>query len=400
MEYSEITGDIMYEGVRVAICQPYVILGGRLQVILAIIHALNEIGVVPDILTFGLKFDLSEMERSYNKPVQFNVKLIKPRPRRVPQDISILLFNSALKLYSKPYDLLVNSGNSSIFFDERKPVLHYFHFPREKRITAKVPDLHHPEESQTPHSIGYILRKILQTIYRLSKLHDSDTIVCNSAFTHNSLMDVYGSLPPNTSIIYPPVKLSEFYATGERRLPRVATLGRFGPEKRQLEQIQIAEKFPHIPFHIIGFVAHHEYFQRCLDYVNEKQLKNVHLHPNAKHEEMIALLRMSKYFLHLTINEPFGITTVQAFAAGCIPIVHDSGGQRESVIDNNLRFTDIKNAIQAIKFAETLTDNELEKMRMRLLTHAKQNFDEAVFINRMSSLLSNMISSVVGSKAL
>ena len=41
---------------RVAITQPAVILGGRFQVILSIVQALNELGIEPDILTFGINF--------------------------------------------------------------------------------------------------------------------------------------------------------------------------------------------------------------------------------------------------------------------------------------------------------------------------------------------------------
>ena len=42
------------------------------------------------------------------------------------------------------------------------------------------------------------------------------------------------------------------------------------------------------------------------------------------------------------INEPFGIVTVQAISAGIIPIVHNSGGQKEVVPIKELRYNKLK----------------------------------------------------------
>ena len=67
-------------------------------------------------------------------------------------------------------------------------------------------------------------------------------------------------------------------------------------------------------------------------------LTNVHLVPDASEEERDKLLSSSTFFLHSLRSEPFGITTVQGIAAGCIPIVHNSGGQIEIVEDELLRY--------------------------------------------------------------
>src|SRR6266568_4762702 len=42
-------------------------------------------------------------------------------------------------------------------------------------------------------------------------------------------------------------------------------------------------------------------------------------------------LAKSRIYLHLMRGEHFGITIVESMSAGCVPVVHDSGGPREIV---------------------------------------------------------------------
>ena len=41
---------------RIAISQPYIILGGRFDVILGFVKALNELGITPDIICLKMAF--------------------------------------------------------------------------------------------------------------------------------------------------------------------------------------------------------------------------------------------------------------------------------------------------------------------------------------------------------
>src|SRR5207244_11868431 len=43
------------------------------------------------------------------------------------------------------------------------------------------------------------------------------------------------------------------------------------------------------------------------------------------------ILGKAKVYVHSALNEHFGITIVEAMAAGCVPVVHISGGARELV---------------------------------------------------------------------
>ena len=68
----------------------------------------------------------------------------------------------------------------------------------------------------------------------------------------------------------------------------------------------------------------------------------IHLHPNLPHAQLTQLVGAAKMYWHATgfgedlarfpdRAEHFGIATVEAMSAGCVPVVIDAGGQPEIV---------------------------------------------------------------------
>ena len=362
---------------------------GRLQVVLGVVHALNNLGIEPDILTLGLAFHPDQIEQKYGQNLQMHFRpILQHFPwKHIPQDYQILLFNSLLNIYSKNYDVLIDSGNSQIFLPKKSQVLSYVHFPREYRIMASEPDINRPDYRLPFLSPGNLSRKFLKLIYRFSKLQTDHFIICNSHFTKESLSEIYSELPDNVQVVYPPVKLSQYECTSRQREKAVVSLGRFAPDKGQLEQIKLAEQLPEITFHFMGFVNKPNYFERCQHYVNSHQLQNVHLYSNIAFEDMVSILQSSKYFLHTLINEPFGLTAVQAIAAGCLPVVHDSGGQRETVFFDELRYKQKEEIPRIFKQLETKSQVEIDYLVEQLQKNAAENFDESVFEDRIAGML-------------
>ena len=296
-----------------------------------------------------------------------------------------------MRFYGKKYDLLIDSGNSQIFLPQKQQVLSYVHFPREWRILSNSRSIHEPEEKIKKFSTTFFFRKVLRLIYRLSKIPSGRTIICNSVFTYKALEEVYGGFMPEPYIIYPPVDISKFPRDVYKRKNSIVTLGRFTPSKRQLEQIKIAEKAPDTIFHLIGFISSPNYFKKCQDYIQKHSIPNVHLHPNAPYEEVIHILQCSKYFLHTLINEPFGITPVQAISAGCIPIVHDSGGQKETVPVTELRYRELDEIVGIINSLEKKAPVEIENLMSGLQEHVMKNFDQSVFLKKITEVLKKQL---------
>jgi glycosyltransferase involved in cell wall biosynthesis len=374
---------------RVAICQPFVILGGRLQVILGIVKALNGLGIEPDILTLGTSFEPGDVHSKYGQDLKLRFRTIFGFIpwKYLPQDYQILVFNFLLKFFHKDYDLLIDSGNSQISLPKKKNILSYIHFPREYRIIKSSGKVERPITIRS--IFTFLSARFLHLVYRLSQKNLDHAFICNSLFTQRTLQDFYPDLKPeSTRVVYPPVNISS-YAHGQSltKQKSVISLGRFSPDKKQLEQLKIAQLLPGLDFHMVGFVNNANYFTRCEEFIRINQLKNVTLHPNTTHAEVIELLGCSKYFLHVLEDEPFGITAVEAIAAGCIPLVHDSGGQRETVPLPELRYKELSEIPEMISKTEQKDDQEITEIKGKLITNAKCNFDERVFFEKMTQVL-------------
>jgi glycosyltransferase involved in cell wall biosynthesis len=186
--------------------------------------------------------------------------------------------------------------------------------------------------------------------------------------------------------------MDKYEHPAEKARSGIISLGRFARLKMQLEQIKLAEQLPGVDFHLIGFVTDQAYFERCRDYVRERRLTNVHLHPNLDQEQVIGLLNFTKYFLHTLVDEPFGITAVEAITAGCIPIVHNSGGQKETVPIAALRYASLDEVPRIINNLELKDAQEVNDLISFLQSHARENFNEHKFLDKMSLLLKQILS--------
>src|SRR2546427_5154042 len=132
--------------------------------------------------------------------------------------------------------------------------------------------------------------------------------------------------------VYPPCPVEAFseFSRVQPRENLVVTVGRMAPEKRFHLFVELARLVPKTRFVAIGSLSD----ERSAYYEQLKRTapENVSfvLSPLRKVKD---LLGRAKAYVHCAQNEHFGITIVEAMAAGCIPLVHDSGGPREIVSD-------------------------------------------------------------------
>jgi glycosyltransferase involved in cell wall biosynthesis len=370
---------------KVAICQSNLVPGGRLRVLLGIVDALNGMDLEPDILTSRMTFQLGEIPDIYGKSPRAWFRMLPYLP--VHHEFSIILFNILLSRFASDYDLVINTSNSLIFLPKRNKVISYVFYPREGRIRVDTVSIHNPR-TLPPYSPERLARIVLRALYRGSELQPGHRIICMTEFTRSALESVYPIPPSTLPVVYPPVEVDAFkQASTSGRGNEFTTVGRFTPDKGQLEQIQLAKQLPDFQFHIVGFVANKKYYEKCRSLVEGQHIKNVHLHPDTSFNEMARILGRSRYFLHTLVNEPFGITAVQAIAAGCLPIVHDSGGQREVVPYPQLRFKTMSEIPALIGDLENQSDASINELRNRLSRHVSSDYNDTVFHEKMTQIL-------------
>lgn len=375
---------------KVAIIQNRIQAGGRLHVIISIIKILNNLGIEPEIITLKSRISKQDIINKYGENIKFILKEIL-HDVRIPFEFHILLFNFICRFYLKKYALVINSNNTSFLLPQKINLISYTHYPRKDRLLSKYVSIHFPDgPKKSWFNPFHIFENIVALIYRLNhRLNKNECVIANSKFSSDAVQLNYPKDKKSIHIIYPPVSVGSFSKIDlkEKSTHSVVSIGRFAPDKRQLEQIKIASQLKNFTFHIIGFAKQNDkYFKKCNKYVSENNLSNVKLHANISYEKMQSLLKQSMFFIHNLRNEPFGITAVQAISQGCIPIVHNSGGQKEIVIYDDLRYNDVNQAIQIFSEYSKKSIDELNQIQKSLYEKVKQ-YDENIFYKEMKEVI-------------
>jgi len=374
---------------KIGIAQNAITYGGRLAVIAKMIDVLNDRGHIPDIICLDANIDSENIWRSYGTKISFNLVKIQPGINRLPAEISILGFNMALRRYYQKYDFIIDSNNTSFLMPPRIPVLSYVYYPRISRLKSKSLTIHNPDGPQKSWmSINGAILKMLALGYTFQTIQTNNLVVAISKFTQNAFRSAFPGYKKNIPIIYPPVDSNDLPKVAwEDRDNIVCSAGRFSPEKNQMAQIRLAERTPDFQFNLVGFAEPgNTYYQRCKQYCQQNQVSNVTFYPNISSNEKKSLMQASKFFIHPIINEPFGITTVEAILSGCIPLVHNSGGQKEVVPNKELRF-DNMDALQTVFKDCTASKNRFIKIQSALVKNCRENFTTERFREKFNTIL-------------
>ena len=115
---------------------------------------------------------------------------------------------------------------------------------------------------------------------------------------------------------------------------------------------------------------------------------NISFLVNPTREQIIDELSRAKVILGLS-KETFGIAIVEGISSGCIPIVIDNSGNKETVPFKELRFTPDYNMIDKLRNAmEGYYDVYLQKLHDHI-----QQFDESNFHKQIDDTIKEVMAS-------
>ncbi len=203
-----------------------------------------------------------------------------------------------------------------------------------------------------------------------------DSIVTISDYTQtwvNKLWQV------DSDLLFPPIDVDKMRPEPVRA-KTIITIGRFfdpsrGHSKRQLEMVQIFEQLVSNgqldgwELHMVGGceASNRGYYEKVMA---ASEGFPIVLHPNARREVLERLINSASIFWSATgldedadkhpwRNEHFGMTTAEAMAAGCVPVVIDRAGQQEIVREgvDGFRWNTIAEAVACT--ARVAGDEEL-----------------------------------------
>ncbi len=192
-----------------------------------------------------------------------------------------------------------------------------------------------------------------------------DVLLSVSEFTRGFVRSKWGR---DSVTLYPPCPVDLYAMPSGPREDLVITIGRIVPEKRMDLFVNLAARLPHYKFALIGSLDPERtpYFEQLKKHAPENL--SFILSPLRKVKDLLA---RAKAYVHSAVNEHFGISIVEAMAAGCVPVVHDSGGPREIVSDKvGFRWANIQQAagqiselIENERLREKLSDNAIARAR-------------------------------------
>ncbi len=185
------------------------------------------------------------------------------------------------------------------------------------------------------------------SVTKFSDIKSYDRILTISKFSRKWI-EKYWHV--SSDILYPPASINSFSPSKDKK-NIIVNIGRFfvtGHCKKQLDMVRVFKKLVDSgrkdwELHFIGSVAEGDLHRKYFETTEEESLGYpIFFYNNATFAELREILSKAKIYWHATgldenpENNPirlehFGITTIEAMASGCVPVVINLGGQSEIV---------------------------------------------------------------------
>lgn len=259
----------------------------------------------------------------------------------------------------------------------------YIHFPLKGALEfSQVPAF---TSNSTWRAVAPVYGSTLSCLERIP----SRELLTNSRFMQNIIEKVLSRKP---LVVYPPVDVKDLASQYFRRQKIgniVVTISSYTP-KRRLEQIPyIAKHSKSAKFIIMGKADDYSLLtlRRLRELAKKLNVENrVMLQTNVPRDIFLQTLSKAKAYLHVMPYDHFGISVVEAMAAGCVPVVHRSGGPWLDILDAQqgkygFSYTSIEAAANAI---DTIVNEENLRREIvcKALNRAKR-FDRSVFMEKI-----------------
>jgi len=276
---------------------------------------------------------------------------------------------------TKSYDLIIHLSDGSLpFLFAKKNIIHF-----------QVP---FTQASQT------IWRSSLNKI----KLRRINEIVCNSFFTKKFIDQEFGV---QSQVVYPPVAIRQFLPGKKEKI--ILSVGRFDSPLHAKKQSVLLDVFKKMrraglknwQLVLVGGSRRDDNVKELKKKAKRQPIKIL---TNVDFKTLQDLYAKARIYWHAAgfgINEEknpekvehFGMTTVEAMAAGCVPVVCAKGGQKE-IVDQAINGFLWQKKKDLLRYTQELISNEklYQRMSQRARQKSKQ-FSKKVFCQQFEKLI-------------
>ena len=289
------------------------------------------------------------------------------------------LLGRYVRAHEEPFDLVLSTKNEFAF---ETPSVLYVHSPQ---FAAADPGIDRS---------GPAARAYEGLCTRLAHVDAgairSSVVLANSDWTGRAIERAYGV---EAETVYPPVDAGKFPERHWReREPGVLTLGRVGPSKRVVENVEVVERLRErghgLHLHVVGPTTAGAYAARVERAAADREWLSVE--GAVSHDRLVELIASHRYGLHGRPYEHFGIVVAELVVGGALPFAPDSGGQREILGgDRRLLYDSVDDAVE--KMDRVLSDPDLEGEVRSDLLDARPGLDPARFGERVRQVVNRRL---------
>jgi len=268
------------------------------------------------------------------------------------------------------FDIVLSTQDIGYVPSTHAPVIQYCYFPEY---------FSHLQTGSSP--VWRLYYRPASAYYR-NRVRRVEILLSVSDFTRGFVAKKWER---DSKTVYPPCPVEDYseFTNVKSRENLVVTIGRIVPEKRFHLFIELARIVPKTRFVAIGSLS--DETSSYYDQLKKSAPENVSfvLSPLRKVRD---ILGRAMAYVHCAENEHFGITIVEAMAAGCVPIVHDSGGPKEVVTsDVGFRWSNLSVAARQIVM---LAENDSLRRELSAAASVRaRRFRPEVFESEMTRIL-------------
>jgi glycosyltransferase involved in cell wall biosynthesis len=370
--------------------------GGESTVAIETIESLYELGYEVELVTVQPP-DLDRIRKSYGKKIHIaRIKSLLPFKLNyfgVYQRLLTMLSSMDFK----DSDVVINTHGDALPYriSGNVPYLLYLHFPTFLMNSTGIYGSNKYRKSFFWRAYFKPYSVIAHSLAMRATTR-SNLILTNSRFSREAIIQAFANVQPY--VLYPPVDIERFSPAYSQsinsREAKVLVVSRFSPEKLIENAIKIAHLLEgKIKFQIVGSLApaNRPYFKRLQQKIENYGLRQtVTLTPNASNEELIDSMSKSMIYLHTMIGEHFGVSIIEAMAAGLLPIVPAYGGCSE-IVPTDHQYRTVEEAADYIaKNAKYASDEKRLQMHEISRQFSPNNFRKAmgVYIEQARSQIS------------
>jgi alpha-1,2-mannosyltransferase len=351
--------------------------GGGERLALATIQAISEMGLDLDITTYTQP-NLSKLENAYGK----SLTSVMRKVRKVNVVSSFDEHNIKRSIRRERYDININTHVDLLpyyqdYFSKKNAVA-YCHFPMAKQYIESrnlqylKRDLRiiKDQEQENTLSNNDTGSKNKEKYFQMVKhfydnLMKNSTVITNSEFSRKAIFEAFDNDEiDEVQVLSPPVDVDTFRRvllsspTNKREDDIILVVSRIDKQKKIENAIRLAKLLKQnnigSGMKIIGNIDYKydlNYYLSLNQMVIDFDLEDyVTLETDVCLNNILSIMREAKVYFHPMIGEHFGISIVEAMAAGLVPIVPDVGGPTEFV-PKKYQFHTFEEAVKIISTA-------------------------------------------------